>query len=190
MDLHLLGWNSRWRDLFEPYAQDNLTPGRVVAEHRDAYRLETESGERAGALGGRFRHHIERRLDLPAVGDFVALRLPAGDGPALVDAVLPRQTVLVRRAAGDRPDDQVIGANIDFVFVIMALDHDFNIRRVERYLAAVWESGASPVVLLNKADLCDEVGDRIEEIHRVAFGVTSTRSARSRPRVSTRCSPT
>jgi ribosome biogenesis GTPase len=171
MDLHVLGWNSRWRDLFEPYAQDNLIPGRVVAEHRDAYRLETESGERTGALGGRLRHHAERRLDLPAVGDFVALRLPAGEGPALVDAVLPRQTVFVRRGAGDRPDDQVIAANIDFVFVMTALDHDMNLRRVERYLAAVWESGASPVVLLNKTDLCDEVDGKIAQIHRVAFGV-------------------
>ena len=171
MDLHVLGWNSRWRDLFEPYAQDNLTPGRVVAEHRDAYRLETEAGERTGALGGRLRHHAERRLDLPAVGDFVSLRLPAGEGPALVDAVLPRQTVFVRRAAGDRPDDQVIAANIDFVFVMTALDHDMNLRRVERYLAAVWESGASPVVLLNKTDLCDEVDGKIAQIHRVALGV-------------------
>jgi ribosome biogenesis GTPase len=171
MDLHLLGWNARWRDLFEPYAQDNLTPGRIVAEHRGAYRLETGAGERAGALGGRFRHRAERRLDLPAVGDFVALRLPAGDGPAIVDALLPRQTALVRRAAGDRPDDQVIAANIDIVFVMMALDHDFNLRRVERYLAAVWESGASPVVLLNKADLCDDAGGKVDEVQRAAIGV-------------------
>ena len=171
MDLHLLGWNAHWRDLFEPYAHDNLTLGRVVAEHRGAYRLETESGERTGALGGRLRHHAESRLDLPAVGDFVALRLSDGDGPAVVDAVLPRRTAFVRRAAGDRPDDQVIAANIDFVFVMMALDHNFNTRRVERYLAAVWESGASPVVLLNKADLCDEVDDKTREVCRVAIGV-------------------
>ena len=171
MDLHVLGWNAHWRDRFEPYVHDNLTPGRVVAEHRGAYRLETESGERTGALGGRLRHRAEGRLDLPAVGDFVALRLSDGDGPAVIDAVLPRRTAFVRRAAGDRPHDQVIAANIDFVFVMMALDHDFNIRRVERYLAAVWESGASPVVLLNKADLCDEVDSRTREVHRVAIGV-------------------
>ena len=171
MNLDLLGWNAHWRDLFEPYLHDNLTPGRVVAEHRGAYRIETGAGERAGVLGGRLRHHAAGRLDLPAVGDFVALRLPDGDGSVAVDAVLPRRTAFVRRAAGDRPDDQVIAANIDFVFVMMALDNDFNIRRVERYLAAVWESGASPVVLLNKTDVCDDVAGRVEELRGVAIGV-------------------
>ena len=179
MDMHVLGWNAHWRDLFEPYSQRGLTPGRVVAEYRGVYRLETESGERIGALGGRLRYQAEGRLDLPAVGDFVALRLCDVDGPfdklrdspVAVDAVLPRRTALVRGAAGNRPDDQVIAANIDVVFVMMALDHDFSIRRVERYLAAVWASGASPVVLLNKADHCDEVDGRLAEIHRVAIGV-------------------
>jgi ribosome biogenesis GTPase len=85
--------------------------------------------------------------------------------------VLPRKTALMRRAAGDRPDDQVIAANIDIVFVMVGLDHDFNVRRVERYLAAVWESGATPVVLLNKADLCADVNERLEELRRVAIGV-------------------
>ena len=171
MNLDLLGWNTRWRDLFEPFEEDNLTPGRVVAEHRGAYRIETAAGERAGVLAGRLRHHAEGRLDLPAVGDFVALRLPDGDGSAVVDAVLPRRTALVRRAAGDRPDDQIIAANIDVVFVMTALDHDFNVRRVERYLAAVWESGATPVVLLNKADLCGDVEGRIGDVQRAAIGV-------------------
>ena len=171
MNLDLLGWNTRWRDLFEPFEEDNLTPGRVVAEHRGAYRIETAAGERAGVLAGRLRHHAEGRLDLPAVGDFVALRLPDGDGSAVVDAVLPRRTALVRRAAGDRPDDQIIAANIDVVFVMTALDHDFNVRRVERYLSAVWESGATPVVLLNKADLCGDVEGRIGDVQRAAIGV-------------------
>ena len=171
MNLDLLGWNTRWRDLFEPFEEDNLTPGRVVAEHRGAYRIETAAGERAGVLAGRLRHHAEGRLDLPAVGDFVALRLPDGDGSAVVDAVLPRRTALVRRAAGDRPDDQIIAANIYVVFVMTALDHDFNVRRVERYLSAVWESGATPVVLLNKADLCGDVEGRIGDVQRAAIGV-------------------
>jgi len=172
MDLHLVGWNAHWRDLFEPYASQYLTPGRVVAEHRDAYRIETEHGERAGALAGRLRHRATRRADLPAVGDFVAVRLTDdAAGPAIVFAVLPRRTAFVRRAAGDRPDDQVIAANVDTVFVMLGLDHDFNVRRVERYLAAVWESGARPVVLLNKSDLCDGVAARAEALQRVALGV-------------------
>ena len=167
MDLHLLGWNAHWRDLFAPYVSQSLLPGRVVVDHRGAYRIETERGERVGALAGRLRHQAARRADLPAVGDFVALRLPetsAGDGPAIVEAVLPRRTAFVRRVAGSRPDDQVIAANIDTIFVMTGLDHDFNVRRIERYLAAVWESGASPVVVLNKVDLCTDVGKKLDEL--------------------------
>jgi ribosome biogenesis GTPase / thiamine phosphate phosphatase len=174
MDLSLLGWNAHWRELFVPYLSQSLVPGRVVVEHRDAYRIETELGERPGALAGRLRHQASRRSDLPAVGDFVAVRLAepgAGDGPAVVEAVLPRLTALVRRVAGDRPDDQVVAANIDTVFVMTGLDHDFNLRRIERYLAAVWDSGASPVVLLNKADLCADVDPKVEQLRAVAIGV-------------------
>lgn len=144
---------------------------RIVAEFRDAYRIATSSGERTGVLAGRLRHEAIRRFDLPAVGDYVRVREPQGDGPAIIDAVLPRKTVFRRRAAGDRPDDQVIAANIDVVFVVLGLDHDFNVRRVERYLAAVWDSGATPVVLLNKADLCDDVEKKLEAVHGAAMGV-------------------
>src|SRR4029077_14655364 len=174
MDLQLLGWNAHWRERFDPYVPQSLLPGRVVVEHRDAYRIETEGGERSGALAGRLRHRAVRRSDLPTVGDFVAIRVPesnAGDGPAIVEAVLPRRTVFVRRAAGGRPDDQVIAANIDTVFVMTGLDHDFNLRRVERYLAAVREAGATAVVLLNKSDLCDDVEQRTDAVRGVSIGV-------------------
>jgi len=93
------------------------------------------------------------------------------DGPAIVEAVLPRRTAFVRRVAGRRPDGQVIAANIDTVFVMTGLDHDFNLRRVERYLAAVWESGATPVVLLNKTDLCDDVEAKMNAVRSVSIGV-------------------
>jgi len=148
-----------------------LYSGRIIAVHRDAYRVTTEIGERTGVLAGRFRHEATRHSDLPAVGDYVCVRLPDGDGAAVVEAVVPRKTVFMRRAAGDRPDDQVIAANIDVVFVMLALDHDFNVRRVERYLAAIWEGGATPVVLLNKADLCDDVETKLDAVRAVAIGV-------------------
>ena len=143
---------------------------RIVAQYRDAYRITTQSGERNAVLAGRLRHHAVRSTDFPTVGDFVHARLP-GDGDAVIESILPRRTVFMRRAAGDRPDDQVIAANIDVVFVIFGLDHDFNVRRVERYLAAVWESGATPVVLLNKADVCDDVDAKLEALRAVAIGV-------------------
>src|SRR5258708_3591341 len=97
---------------------------RIIAQHRDAYRIVTPAGERTAVLAGRLRHQAVRASDLPAVGDFVFVRLPDGDGPAVIESVAPRRTVLTRRAAGDRSDDQVIAANIDTVFVMVGLDHD------------------------------------------------------------------
>ena len=144
---------------------------RIIAQYRDAYRIATDAGERNAVLAGRLRYEAVRPSDLPAVGDFVGARLPAGDSPAVIESVVPRRTVLMRRAAGDRSDDQVIAANIDIVFVMLGLDDDFNVRRVERYLAAVWESGARPVVLLNKSDLCDDITARVDDLQRVAIGV-------------------
>jgi ribosome biogenesis GTPase len=174
MDLRLLGWNAHWRDLFTSYASETLEPGRIVAEHRGAYIVETENGPRTAFLGGRLRHHATTRSELPAVGDFVAVRRSddrAGDGPAVIDAVLRRRTAFVRRAAGTRSDDQVIAANIDVVFVMLGLDHDFNVRRAERYLAAVWDSGAMPVILLNKSDICEAVDARVDDLHHASMGV-------------------
>lgn len=172
MDLHELGWNSRWQEKFEPYAMSGLAPGRVVSEHRGVCRAETANGELTAEIAGRLRHHVERRSGLPAVGDFVALRLPDGEGSAIIQAVLPRNTAFVRKAAGARLDGQVIAANIDTVFIVMALDHDFNLRRLERYLVLIWEGGADPVILLNKADLCGAVESSRLRVQQVAPGVS------------------
>jgi ribosome biogenesis GTPase / thiamine phosphate phosphatase len=173
MDLRLLGWNAHWRDLFASYISDLLDPGRVVAEHRGAYIVETEQGARNAVIAGRLRHRAATRSALPTVGDFVGLRAvgDASDGPGVIDAVLPRRTAFTRRAAGTRSDDQVIAANVDVVFVMLGLDNDFNVRRVERYLAAVWDSGATPVVLLNKSDLCEDLDARMDDLRLGGTGV-------------------
>ena len=180
MDLRVLGWSAHWRDLFDRHSSDRdvfdqFVAGRVVAAHRGAYSVETEAGGLSATLSGRLRHETASRGELPAVGDFVAVRLSAHDAldsPAFISAVLPRQTAFVRRSAGNRSEDQVIAANVDAVFVMSGLDHDFNVRRIERYLAAVWDSGALPVILLNKSDVCDAVDERIAELHRIAPGVS------------------
>ncbi len=174
MDLHVLGWNARWAELFAPYQSQAVEPARVVAEHRGAYQVETHEGARSATLGGRLRHTATTRSELPAVGDFVAVRAADGSAGAstVVDAVLPRRTAFVRRAAGTRSEDQVVAANVDFVFVMVGLDGDFSVRRTERYLAAVWESGATPVILLNKADLCDALDARTDDALRVGMGVS------------------
>jgi ribosome biogenesis GTPase len=120
---------------------------------------------------GKLRFEANRRSDFPAVGDFVALRLPDRDGPALIHAILPRRTAFIRKAAGQSTDDQVVASNIDTIFIMISLDRDFNLRRLERYLTLVWESGAQPAILLNKADLCKDPEAVLNEINEVAFGV-------------------
>src|SRR5450755_194829 len=168
-----LGWTEDWQHKFEPYRGATLAPGRVLAEHKNSYRVATESVELAAEVAGRLRYESFRRSDFPAVGDFVALRLPPGQGPAIVHGILPRKTVFARKVAGERSEEQVIAANLDVIFIVTALDRDFNLRRLERYLTQVWEGGAQPVVLLNKSDVCEDVDKVIATFDPIAFGVPS-----------------
>ncbi len=154
-----------------PFEREGLVPGRIVSGHQQLHRVATASGELLSEIAGGLRHGARDALDLPAVGDWVALRLRPGERRALIQAVLPRRTAFVRRAAGDRTVAQVLAANVDTVFLVMGLDGDFNMRRLERALVLAWESGAQPVVLLNKADLCAEVAARRSEAEQVASGV-------------------
>lgn len=170
MDLIALGWNEFFAAHFGGHAADGLTPARVVLEHKHAYTLLGEAGEFTGELRGRLLKS-GARSGLPAVGDWVALERPDGAERALIHAVLPRRTQFSRRAAGERSEEQIVAANIDTVFLVNGLDADFNPRRIERYLALTRASGAAPVVLLNKADLCAESEQRAEEIRRLGPGV-------------------
>jgi ribosome biogenesis GTPase len=165
-----LGFGGKAAVAFAPFAAQGLVPGRVVAGHTRLLRVWTDGGEALAEVAGSLRHLARGPEELPAVGDWVALR-PPDDGPAVILAVLPRRTAFVRRAAGDRSCAQVLAANVDSVFLVMGLDGDFNLRRVERALVLAWESGAEPVVLLNKADLCPDVGLRRAEVEAVAPGV-------------------
>jgi ribosome biogenesis GTPase len=135
-------------------------PGRILTEERGAYVVATESGEGPASPSGRLRHDTE--LDptaaWPSVGDWVAMDAAPPGTHRLIQRVLPRRTAVVRRAPGDRKlPSQVLAANIDVVFVVTSVNRDFNLRRLERYLAVAWDSGAWPVVLLSKADLADDL---------------------------------
>lgn len=130
-----------------------------------------ECGELSAEVTGRLRFGARGRADFPAVGDWVAISARPAERAATIVAVLPRRSCLSRKIAGATTDEQILAANVDTVFLLVGLDNDFNIRRVERYLSALWESGATPVVLLNKADLCDDVERRLEEVALVAPGV-------------------
>src|SRR5262245_8351599 len=171
MTLDELGWNGHFAAAFEAMRAPGVEPARVSLEHTKIYRVLTADGERLARVAGRLRHAATGRADFPAVGDWVAIDTPAGGGDARIRAVLPRLSRFSRRSAGDVTEEQVVAANIDIVFLVSGLDGDFNPRRIERYLVTAWESGASPVILLNKADLVDDPEALAQEIADLAQGV-------------------
>ena len=167
MDLESLGWDAAFAEAFQPFQHDGLVPARVAVEHRSEYVVYSEHGELKTELSGRLRFDDGHA----AVGDWVALAPRPDEGRGTIHAVLPRRTAFVRKTPWLETKAQVIAANVDVVFVVCGLDADFNLRRLERYLTLAWESGAQPVVLLTKADLCDDVEARVLETELVAIGV-------------------
>lgn len=164
------GWNDRFEAAFAAEAAPGRVPARVVLEHTHIYRVVTAEGESLARVSGRLRHRARSRPDFPAVGDWVVVE-PVPGGEARIHAVLPRFSHFSRRAAGDATEQQVVAANIDTVFIVGGLDRDFNPRRIERYLVVAWESGAMPVVVLNKADLVDDAAPYVADVQAVAPGV-------------------
>jgi len=154
-----------------PFAAQGFEPARVALEHQHIYRLYTAAGECLARVRGRLRHRAARREAFPAVGDWVAITPPQGDGEAVIEATLPRRSRFSRKAAGDVTEEQVVAANIDVVFLVMGLDRDYNPRRLERYLLLAQESRARPYVLLSKADLVDDLATPLAEIAALAPGV-------------------
>jgi len=170
MTLDVLGWNGRWQKEFAALDSEGLAPGRVVGEHRSHFRVAIEATELSAGTTGRMRNAAQERSDLPGVGDFVALRLAAGDGQATIEAVLPRTSALVRKASGEsRP--QLLAANIDVVFIMTTPGADLNLPRLERYLALVRDSGAAPVIVVNKADLAHDAVEITGQISGIAPAV-------------------
>ena len=171
MDPETLGWDSYFDDSFQSVAPPGAVPGRVVREDRERYAVLTEEGERQGEVTGAFRHAHERLEEFPSVGDWVVAEPVPGEAKARILEVLPRRTAFKRTVAGRTSDVQVVAANVDVVFLVSGLDHDANPRRIERYLTLAFESGARPVIVLNKADLADAIDDRIREIAGVAMDI-------------------
>ena len=165
------GWSDSFAAAFAPFAAEGFEPGRVFLQHNRALMLYTAAGETPAETTGRLRYHARGAEDLPAVGDWVVVRRDGGGGAAKVHEILPRRSKFSRRAAGSETAEQIVAANVDTVFLVTGLDNDFSPRRVERYLIMAWESGAEPVVVLNKADLVAEADERRREIERVAPGV-------------------
>ena len=165
--LEAFGWNEQFHLSVQSEISNDVVVGRVVEEQRELYLVAFADGERWASLAGRLRHE-PGAMGFPAVGDWVLAR--CGGDRARIERVVPRRSCF-RRKAPETGLEQVIAANIDVAFVVAALGGDFNLRRIERYLTAVWDSGAQPVVVLTKADLRDDVENFEREVDAIAPGV-------------------
>ena len=160
-----LGWDDGWSSALEQLHEDNLTAARVAAEHRGAYVVWTADGELRARAAGRLYYEHEVGAPIPAVGDWVGLQ------DTTITSILPRRSAFIRKRAGLGSDEQVLAANVDAAFLLAGLDDDFSLRRLERYITTAWDSGAEPVVVLTKADLCDDVAGAMLQVESVAIGV-------------------
>lgn len=181
-----LGWNDFFETAFAPFRAEGMSPLRVLRENRGTYLALGASGiaddhnqdntnimasEFACEISGKLRFETRTRAAFPAVGDWVAASIRPEEDAATIHAVLPRKSAFSRKVAGQLTDEQVVAANIDIVFIVTGLDGNFNLRRIERYLSMAWESGAMPVVLLNKADLCPDPEEQKTAVEMIAPGV-------------------
>jgi ribosome biogenesis GTPase len=160
--LHRLGWDDGWEAAFADYRAAGLVPARVAVQHRGAYDVLHELGEQRMSAANR----LVREEGLPAVGDWVGIDLSTN----LIEALLPRRTSISRKEVWQATREQILAANVDVSFLVQALPLDFNLRRLERYLAMAWESGAQPVVVLTKTDLVDDVQPYLDRAEAVSLG--------------------
>lgn len=169
INLQALGFTDKFAA--EAALYSNLFAGRVTAQYKELYRVMTEAGELLAEVSGKLRFNAAAQSDFPAVGDFVMLdRTDDTEGQAIIHHVLSRKSAFIRKAAGTANVEQVVASNIDTVFICMSLNSDFNLRRLERYLAIAWSSGALPVVVLTKSDLCDDVAAKVTSAQAAAIG--------------------
>jgi ribosome biogenesis GTPase / thiamine phosphate phosphatase len=163
-----LGWCERFEKQLANEA--GLAPARVAEENRELYRVFCEQGEFLAELSGKLRHEIGSRADFPAVGDWVLVQLRSGENRATIQRVLQRGGKFSRKIAGRKTEEQIVAANVDVVFLVSSLNREFNPRRIERYLTLAWDSGARPVIVLNKADLCENAEAFRAEAEDAAMG--------------------
>lgn len=150
----------------------NMFLARVISQYNDIYKIETESGTQLAEVSGKFRYDTVYMSDYPAVGDFVMVdRIDLNSGNAIIHNVLPRKSIFERSSNEYLNQTQVIATNVDIVFICMSLNNNYNLSRLERYISVAWSSGAVPVVVLTKSDLCNDIPKVLQEISNVAIGV-------------------
>lgn len=170
-DLFALGFGPFFQAQFAAWAEPALIPARIAAEHRGAYEVWTASAAGQAKLAGRLRRALADG-EAPTAGDWVALsEAPGPDTTAMIERVFARRTVFTRGAAGREVRAQVVAANVDLIFAVSSLDADFNLHRLQRYLARIHAGGAAPGLLLNKADLCPDPAERVRAVEQACPGV-------------------
>ncbi len=141
---------------------------RVITQYRDIYKIITEKGEYNAKVSGKFRYETTELAKFPTVGDFVMVATDFTDNEAVIHHVLTRKSVFLRSAVGTTGQAQSVASNIDYIFICMSLNHNYNLNRLERYLSVAWDSGATPVVLLTKSDLCENLTNKIIEVEKIS----------------------
>lgn len=172
MNLEKIGLTGELKESFAGYKEIGLEIGRVSLEHKGMYRVWLEDGEYLCTLAGRLSFTASGKADLPAVGDWVAVKAFPLEEKGTIQAILPRKSKFSRKVAGQVTEEQIVAANVDTIFIVTSLNDDLNVRRIERYLLLAWDSGANPVIVLSKADLNQTEASRIvEKVSAVALGV-------------------
>ncbi|MFC7686012.1 ribosome small subunit-dependent GTPase A [Ureibacillus sp. GCM10028918] len=175
MNIKLLGFTRFFEDqlsvLLKEKKYENCVPARVSLEHKHAYRVISEQGEWLASVSGLYAYEAFDRSEYPAVGDWVLIEKMNGENRAIIHKLFNRKSQFSRKIAGREIEEQLVATNVDFVLLVMSLNADFNIRRLERYLVAAWDSGATPIVVLTKADLCEDIDRYLKEAQTVAMGV-------------------
>ncbi|MFA6408859.1 MAG: ribosome small subunit-dependent GTPase A [Gammaproteobacteria bacterium] len=161
MNLILLGWNAKFQETFDNLKDTNLIPARIISEDKGSYVVMTATKEIRSKISGAYFYTAKTRIDLPVVGDWVAIQ--ASGELAIIHTLLPRNTLLSRKASGENTEEQPLAANIDYVFIISGLDKNYNLRRIERYITLAWNSGAQPIIILNKVDLVND-NEKLDQI--------------------------
>jgi ribosome biogenesis GTPase len=161
--LKLYGWNDFFEAYFNEYAGNGLSAARVAVENRNNYELYSELGELIAEKSGKFFYNAQSADELPAVGDWVVAMPIQKEAKAVISAVLPRKTKFSRKKAGAVTEEQIVAANIDNAFIVSSLNQELNFRRMERYLALAWDNDVKPVIVLSKADVCDDVYAKLVE---------------------------
>jgi ribosome biogenesis GTPase len=166
-----LGWNEFFENQFQVYKNQEFIPARVAAENKQRYILFTEAGELTGEVTGKLLYSSETNAELPKTGDWVAVAIFKKEKKAIIHSVLERKTKLSRKAADRKTEEQILATNIDFVFVVQGLDNNFNLRRLERYVVSILESGAKPIIVLNKTDLVEEPTIMQRKVKEIMHGI-------------------